>query len=144
MARNCVRGGAGRLLSVGSVASLFLMQAAASIDLTLLHRARLAFAHKAALAPCSLAVRARSMCRSRPARVASLRAPRLSMAGLDDGDNSLLSDEGFQEYMKGGPQRLRQHLRSGSLDEEGRIFTKKLIIELEQQQVSSVPAHVLA
>ena len=123
---------------VGGVAALVLMQAAAAIDLTSPLTVRpVAFAcggQRGAIAP-TLRSFGVLICRARPVCVASLRSPRLSMAGLDDGDNSLLSDEGFQEYMKGAPQRLRQHLREGSLDEEGRIFTKKLIIELEQQQV---------
>jgi len=46
-----------------------------------------------------------------------------------------LSDAGFQEYLRKAPQRLLTHLREGSLHgEDGRVLTKKHIIELEQLQ----------
>jgi len=75
-------------------------------------------------------------------------APRLRMTGegadirmakgdadFEGADKSLLSDEGFRDYTRKAPQRLRQHLKESRMDEEGRLKTKKLVIELEQQQV---------
>jgi hypothetical protein len=75
-------------------------------------------------------------------------APRLRMTGegadirmakgdadFEGADKNLLSDEGFRDYTRKAPQRLRQHLKESRMDEEGRVKTKKLVIELEQQQV---------
>ena len=69
-----------------------------------------------------------------PARRRALRARMTASANENLLAEEESSDEGFGQYMKQLPGRLLAHLREGKLDEDGRVLTKKYIIELEQQQ----------
>ena len=79
-----------------------------------------------------------------PARSTRSQAPSSSRGGLrlrmaeGAAASDSRSDEGFQAYIQAAPQRLMSHLRNwSSHDEDGRVKTKKFVIELEQLQVAA-------
>ena len=79
-----------------------------------------------------------------PARSTRSQAPFSSRGGLrlrmaeGAAASDSRSDEGFQAYIQAAPQRLMSHLRNwSSHDEDGRVKTKKFVIELEQLQVAA-------
>jgi len=132
-----------RLAAGGAVAVLLFAQAVAAGVAGAARRAQsspCAFAPAPAPAAAAAAAAAAS-----PAARRCLCAPqagrgslRLRMADTRvDGDSP--SDGGFQAYIESAPQRLLSHLREGSLDEDGRVLTKKFVIELEQLQVGCCP-----